>query len=46
MAEFKVGDHVIATTKEAAVKGVVAFYGEAEFAPGVWVGVRLKDPGK
>ncbi len=40
------GDRVHVQTKELnKVKGEIAFYGEGDFAPGKWVGVRLDDPG-
>lgn len=38
---FKVGQRVEVTGKDA--KGVVAYVGNTEFAPGTWIGVALDE---
>ena len=38
-SEFKIGDRVRAAGK----RGVIAFIGETEFAPGEWAGIVLDD---
>jgi len=42
MSNLKVGQRVEVTGKD--VRGVVAFYGGTQFAPGKWVGVVLDTP--
>lgn len=42
---IRVGQRVIASTKDGIVRGVVAYVGETDFALGSWIGLRLNDPG-
>lgn len=39
--EFKLGDYVWVS---GVKKGIIAFIGETQFAPGVWAGVQLDEP--